>query len=263
MTWWSEMGDDRTPPFDVYLSVGLPGPIPDDTSGAVDDASERSNELTDWANALVSTARAVLSRGGRIIAGFDPDVTPVLAAVALEYSAGQGAEDVDDRDAAPVAIVVDPGTRTQLRHLRPEGPQVSFDPDVDADRGPDDDEEGDGWLGFLQSTMAVQFIDTDHLPDDRGRVPVRRVDGNVQLSFLLWPDDSCRVDLEASSRDRRALLLPSHGSIDDDWRGHVARTSEDVLLKLGDRKRSVDAVPYGFVVHRLIDDWVGPSQQQD
>lgn len=248
MAWWSI--DNDVPDFDVYLSVGVPsGPAV--TSDEIRGEPLVADPSVGWADAIIAVTRTILSSGGRIVVGFDPDVTPLLAAVGFEFASARPAEEPDDRNEAPITVFVD---NAALRDLTDLGIVNAGEIEIDG-REP---------AIILSAWMGLSLLTTDSRADDRGRVPLARLGGNSPaFAIALWPDARSFNDLDVLTQFDDIAIFDSPLSSTNQMFRQSATASEVMASVVAMRdQRTVADLPWNFVIHSLIDRWVSEGDDR-
>jgi hypothetical protein len=205
--------------------------------------------------AIVSVARAVFAAGGELVVTGDADVTPVIAAVALDY-APQPLAERREHPRSPLAVVESGGFDPTLRALM--NPYIHHDAVLylDADREPV--ERDRRWLGGELH---------EHRRHPLTRWVIERFD--PRGAIVVSPDREALGEIEMLREfDVPVAVLAS--TVADQQLAEQFRELDPTERLIGDvrydrwserapelRERPHEMVPYAFVVQRLIHEWQG------
>jgi hypothetical protein len=184
-----------------------------------------------------------------VVAGFDPDLFPLLMAVALEYSVPLSAEHGQVLEGAPLDIIVAPHSLERYQpfeHQNGEGKR-SY-------------EFGPLWEG----SGAVRFTQLSIESDSRGRVPLtfEALHGREggRYGVAIWPHSASEADvgvlLETSES---AVLLRPGKEASGPW-GEFHQRSLDITSDELRRDRASASIPYSFLMQRILDNWLDRRQ---
>lgn len=237
--------------FAVLMAASPPPQIRDRRPGAASPSLRQE--------AIVSLARAVFAVGGQLVMMGDPDVAPIVAAVALDYAAAPSAER-SARPVTPLVVVESDGDDPSLRALM--GPYVLRD--------------------------AVEYVGSDgELVAPEGRLSETNLRQARRHPLSPWVIERFELrgavfigaDAEASgdieelrSRGVRVAVLTAtvlDGDRAEAWADlDPARDFVEARLdrwsERDDRPRgsSEDVVPYPFVMQRLVAEWAGRPRRR-
>ena len=226
--------------------------------------------------AIVSAARAVFALGGELVVPADPDVAPLLAAIALDFTASPTAEG-DRRPRRPLTVVEtggpDPFIRSRLapyaargavRYVLPLDDEVIIADDRHLPRGLRRRHAVTPELLAEHRLVGAIFISPHRDADVEMRLLQEH---GVEVAVLM---DT--IDREDLAQSRRGPERPDAESPDSLWEQWSLRDPTlDILGDVGGdrwtehegqrRDRRSAVTPYAYIVQALIASWTHPPGQ--